>query len=573
MTEPPHSATAAPANAAIHYRAEAFDTNRQKLMGRHAAGAGFLRGFVTHAGVDAFYCYTPTREMAAHFKMVVDGSGPPRQVKWLDENDAAQPGSVGTLYLSDPNMAPAAWRRRAHDQRLYSICGITHTTASAGAMDMITGLLTAPIQSWDALICTSSAVLETVGRLVAAQQEFLASRLGAATWVLPQLPVIPLGVDCAQFAPDESRRDAARAALGIGVEDIAFLFVGRLSFHAKAHPLPMYLALERVAQALARQGGRRLHLIQAGWFANDFIERSFRDGAAQFCPGVVCHFLDGRKAELRDRAWRAADIFTSLSDNFQETFGLTPIEAMAAGLPGIVSDWNGYRDTVRDGIDGIRVPTLMPRDGLGSELADRHAAGLDSYDVYCGLTSQFVSVDVNAVTRACMTLAEDRDLRRRMGAAARQRALDSFDWSRIIASYQMLWRELAERRRTDSESATRRTGPAHPARADPFHAFAGYASAVLGADHVVAPMPGADGARLNALMQSPLISYVKPMAPDADDCARLLAALQRQAPQRVADVLAAVPEARRQRLERGLVWLAKLGLVSIRPGKDGFGQP
>jgi glycosyltransferase involved in cell wall biosynthesis len=568
MAKPPHSTAAAAANAAIHYRAEAFDTNRQKLMGRHAAGAGFLRGFVTHAGVESFYCYSPAREMAAHFKMVVDGFGSPRQVKWLDESDAAQPGSVGTLYLSDPNLAPAAWRRRAHGQRLYSICGITHTTASAGAMDMITGLLTAPIQSWDALICTSTAVLATVDRLVAAQREFLAARLGATTWVMPQLPVIPLGVDSARFAPDDARRDAARAALGIGAEDVVFLFVGRLSFHAKAHPLPMYLALERVAQALARQGGRRVHLIQAGWFANDFIEKSFRDGAAQFCPGVTCHFLDGRKAELRDRAWRAADIFTSLSDNFQETFGLTPIEAMAAGLPGVVSDWDGYRDTIRDGIDGIRVPTLMPRDGLGVDMADRHAAGLDNYDVYCGLTSQFVSVDLQAVTRAYMSLAEDRDLRRRMGAAARRRALDTFDWAHIIASYQALWRELAERRRADSESAAHGAGPAHPARADPFHAFAGYASAVLAADHVVAVMLGADGARLNALMQSPLISYVKPMAPDADDCARLLAALQRQGPQRVSDVLTAIPETRRKRLERGLVWLAKLGLVSIRPGKD-----
>ena len=30
-------------------------------------------------------------------------------------------------------------------------------------------------------------------------------------------------------------------------------------------------------------------------------------------------------------AWRAADLFVSLSDNVQETFGLTPVEAM--GVP------------------------------------------------------------------------------------------------------------------------------------------------------------------------------------------------------------------------------------------------
>ena len=28
---------------------------------------------------------------------------------------------------------------------------------------------------------------------------------------------------------------------------------------------------------------------------------------------------------------------------------------MAAGLPVVVSDWDGYRDTVRDGVDGFRI--------------------------------------------------------------------------------------------------------------------------------------------------------------------------------------------------------------------------
>ena len=49
-------------------------------------------------------------------------------------------------------------------------------------------------------------------------------------------------------------------------------------------------------------------------------------------------FLDGREPEIRINIWSAADIFISLSDNIQETFGLTPIEAMANGLPAIVSD-------------------------------------------------------------------------------------------------------------------------------------------------------------------------------------------------------------------------------------------
>jgi hypothetical protein len=50
-------------------------------------------------------------------------------------------------------------------------------------------------------------------------------------------------------------------------------------------------------------------------------------------------------------------------DNVQETFGLAPIEAMAAGLPVIVSDWDGMKDTVTPDV-GIRIPTEVPHADL-----------------------------------------------------------------------------------------------------------------------------------------------------------------------------------------------------------------
>jgi glycosyltransferase involved in cell wall biosynthesis len=37
---------------------------------------------------------------------------------------------------------------------------------------------------------------------------------------------------------------------------------------------------------------------------------------------------------------------------------------MAAGIPVVVSDWDGYKDTVRDGVDGFRIPTFKP---MGSD--------------------------------------------------------------------------------------------------------------------------------------------------------------------------------------------------------------
>jgi len=176
-----------------------------------------------------------------------------------------------------------------------------------------------------------------------------------------------------------------------------------------------------------------------------------------------------------------------------------------------------------------------------------------------------VAIDPNAAARAYLKLIDDVALRQRMGVAARQRAIDTFDWAVVVKRYQALWQELAEHRKAGAENAVRDIGrPSNPARLDPFLSFASYPSEILTDAHLVAATQGADGARLQLLLQSPLIAFVKPMAPDPDDCARILADLQRRGPLTVADILADAPEARRDRIERGLVWLAKLGLLSIK---------
>jgi glycosyltransferase involved in cell wall biosynthesis len=123
--------------------------------------------------------------------------------------------------------------------------------------------------------------------------------------------------------------------------------------------------------------------------------RDFRDGAAQFCPDVRVAFADGHDAEVRRDSWAAADIFISLADNIQETFGLTPIEAMASGLPVVVTDWDGYKDTVRDGIVGFRLATWMPRPGQGDDFAYRYESQVINYDMYCGLTASTISLDMD----------------------------------------------------------------------------------------------------------------------------------------------------------------------------------
>ena len=80
-------------------------------------------------------------------------------------------------------------------------------------MDAISELSTAPVQAWDAVICTSKAVKDNVSKLLQAQVNMLQERLGISKLVLPMLPVIPLGIHTQDFVFTPSQKNAARQKL------------------------------------------------------------------------------------------------------------------------------------------------------------------------------------------------------------------------------------------------------------------------------------------------------------------------------------------------------------------------
>ena len=134
---------------------------------------------------------------------------------------------------------------------------------------------------------------------------------------------------------------------------------------------------------------------------------------------------------------------------------------MAAGLPVVVSDWDGYRYTVSDGVEGFRVPTLAPAHAeQGEDLALQHDHGLLSYQDYVGAVAQHVAVDTEAAAAAIARLAEDPDLRQRMGEAGRQTVQQRFDWPVVARLHRQLYAELAERRLAGQEVRLGGSAPA-----------------------------------------------------------------------------------------------------------------
>ncbi len=546
--------------AALYYHPEAYTTSGPKLMGRNAAGESFLRGFLAHGQPGDFWLQVLKAEHAQHFAATAQAAGRHQPVRAVTAATLGSLAQVGTVYYPGPGIGEHAWHRAAFGHGAWSLCGITHTTSSAGAMDAIAALLTAPVQPWDAVICTSTAVRDNVQRLLQAQADHLVARLGAQRLVLPQFPVIPLGIHTADFAFTEGQRSAARKALAAARDTLVVLFMGRLSFHAKAHPLAMYRALQQAAQ----RTGRQVLLVECGWHANDFIARAYADAARAACPDVRVITLDGRKPEDRTTAWAGADVFCSLSDNIQETFGIVPIEAMAAGLPVVVSDWDGYKDTVRHEVDGYRVPTLMPQSGLAGDLALRHALEVDTYDMYCGHTCSLVAVDVPAAADAFVRLFESPERRRQMGEAGRQRAREVYDWAAIIPQYEALWAQLGEARRAQSSGLPPLAHP-WPARMDPFHAFAAYPTHTLTPQTLLAladPAAGAAAAsaRVAADRALAMVDFAKVVLPSAAEIEAVLEAAA-AGPRPAAELVASIAPERQAAVFRALAWLVKLGAL------------
>ena len=544
--------------AAIYYHPEAYTTSGPKLMGRNAAGESFLRGFLAHSQAQTFWAQVQKPEHAQHFARTVQAFGRAEPVKAVDKNTLGALAQAGVVYHPGPGIGEHAWQRAAFGHGAWSLCGITHTTSSAGAMDALAALLTTPVQPWDAVICTSTAVKNNVERLLQAQVDYLKDRLGITKLVLPQLPVIPLGIHTADFAFSDAQKSAARVALGADSDALVVLFMGRLSFHAKAHPLAMYQALEQAAQAT----GKPVVLVECGWHANEFIEKAYADAARLACPSVKVITLDGRKAEDRQTAWAGADVFCSLSDNIQETFGIVPIEAMAAGLPVVVSDWDGYKDTVRDGIDGYRIPTLMPQAGLGTDLALRHALEIDTYDMYCGHSCSLVAVDVQATAQAFVRLFQSAEMRQQMGEAGRQRAQAVYDWSAIIAQYEALWSQLTDIRKAQGKDLKPLPHP-WPARMDPFHAFAAYPTHTLTPQTLLALVDANAATALQralAYRQLAMIDFAKVVLPAEDELRTVLQAATTE-PQTAAALVAHLPAGRQAFALRSLAWLLKLGVL------------
>lgn len=207
--------------------------------------------------------------------------------------------------------------------------------------------------------------------------------------------VIPNGVDTQQFAPGPSNLES----LGLPKDHTIALFVGDITSHRKN--------LRSVLHAL--QGVSQVVLLVVG----NSKDSPFPELARQLGLSERVLFV-GFRRDVAD-LMRASDIF--IFPSRYEPFGLVILEAMASGLPVIITQDSGASELIDD------------------------SAGIKIED----------PDDIGSIRMHLRDLAVDREKRKRMGEAARQCAL-KLTWERMGLQYLQLFEEIARKKARASQS-------------------------------------------------------------------------------------------------------------------------
>lgn len=492
----------------VYYGTNDFSATNNKIYGRISVNAGFLKGLMQYGRRSTLSVYTENESQFNLFQntFLQHSSGATKQAHPIYHGDVVGLHNSDLYFATDPMISAYAWSRSVLSPAAFSLCGITHSISTRSTIEEIGRLILAPIEAWDALICTSQAGKKVIEEIFRQWYDYLYRQRNLQYRSPLQLPVIPLGIHADEVADLKNKpmlRKQFRDKWQIEDDAFVVLFHGRLSFYEKAHPIPMFLAMQGFAERVGSQ--QKIYFVLASWFDQQEDFEHYKQAAAQFCPSVKVLFLTEVEDKMKVEMYSSADVFISLVDNIQETFGLTPIEAMANELPVIVSDWDGYKDTVRHGIDGFRIPTMLPPAGCGVDLALGYLTNAVKYRAYCGLNAQMTAIDIQSCVNALWQLFNSTELRKQMGEAGRQRVVNHYDWKQVMKQYDDLWDSMTSMRLA-ARPEKKYPIMSPPMIADPFLTFANYPSATLQPTHLLR-LSGVAHERLNEIENNHLAHF------------------------------------------------------------------
>jgi len=209
-----------------------------------------------------------------------------------------------------------------------------------------------------------------------------------------RMTVVPSGVNLTSFTPlgPAADREPGRARI---------LTVGRLVERKGFQTVVRAMALVPDAECVVVGGPPE------GLLETDPYARRLRALADSCGVADRVHLVGAVPREEMGRWYRSADLLVAAP--WYEPFGLTPLEAMACGVPVVGTAVGGIRDTVVDGTTGDLVPARDP----------------------------------HALATAIQRLLDDRIRRFRYATAASERARSRYSWAATAERLAEIYGEVA----------------------------------------------------------------------------------------------------------------------------------
>ncbi len=415
----------------------------EDMYGLQVANHQFLSSFLRFsvlAGCHVFVSDAQVAKVKGLFKKVYGKEKNFRKIKvfaFSAIRECAQKYRYCVFHHGDPLNSNYFYVRQQLGLGNFPISCFVHTVSCNWTASTFVQTILANTKPYDVMFCPTRSLATAVQKLFDRTREITQ----IPDTFRGELCTVPFGVDTDLFKPRSKK--SVRKKLKLPQNALIIGYIGRVTAWNKMDLVPL---LEVFRGVLQRTGRTDVYLYIIGREQQKDYLKLLRTEAEKLGVSARVRFVSKHKNKDIPAYYSACDLFVSPCDHVQETFGITPVEAMSSGLPVVVSDWDGYKETVRDGETGYRIPTYWHP---CASYVDETSFLEGIHKTYMQL-GQSVAVDVPRYTDALVTLICDDALREQMGRNARAYALENYSWEKIIRSYEEVWSVRYEQAQQDT---------------------------------------------------------------------------------------------------------------------------
>jgi glycosyltransferase involved in cell wall biosynthesis len=434
--------------------------NEPTLVGRSFATYNFIKALLRYAHFDEYHFFLESKSHKRLFekqqKLLLNEIGVHAKIRLFYRTEL--PGLIReydytVFHQADHIRYFNSLCLFRNNFGLFPVTAFIHSLSYPRFMLGYQEILLGGVTACDAIICSSSSGKNVLLKYF--EQHSLRFNLAPPSVTME---VIPFGLEGNNF--NSLTRQQSREQLSLASHEVVGLCFGRFSEYDKMDLFPLLQAFHRIYKKGAPW---RLILAGAPHSSNyvKMLELWVKALGIVEAVTIKTKVPEDEKIAL----YKAANFFVSPSDNLQETFGLTLLEAMAAGLPLIVSDFDGYRDIAKPDIAN-RIPTRWSNLDIFAPVG---IAPLLDETLLHRYLAQSVCVDIKELATALKDFFLHPGLCEKMGNAARKRFDKCYDYKVVIDKLETFWLKL---KKNFSPEEIKKNG--HPMFPNFFRAFSHY---------------------------------------------------------------------------------------------------